>query len=56
MADLRNADLRNANLAYATLAGAQLGHANLTAIMWLQTTCPDGTNSDDDGNTCVNNL
>ncbi|MDQ1457883.1 MAG: hypothetical protein QOH28_3503 [Actinomycetota bacterium] len=56
MADLRNADLRNANLAYATLAGAQLGHANLTAIMWFQTTCPDGTNSDNDGNTCVNNF
>jgi uncharacterized protein YjbI with pentapeptide repeats len=56
MADLRNADLRNANVAFATLAGAQLRHANLTAVMWFQTTCPDGTNSDNDANTCVNNL
>jgi uncharacterized protein YjbI with pentapeptide repeats len=56
MANLRDADLQNANLAYATLAGAQLDHANLTAVIWLQTTCPDGTNSDDDGNTCVANL
>jgi uncharacterized protein YjbI with pentapeptide repeats len=56
MADLRNADLRNANLAFATLAGAQLRHAKLTAVMWFQTTCPDGTNSDNDANTCVNNL
>jgi uncharacterized protein YjbI with pentapeptide repeats len=56
MANLRHADLRNDNLTFATLAGAQLGHANLTAILWVETTCPDGTNSDNDSNTCVNNL
>jgi uncharacterized protein YjbI with pentapeptide repeats len=55
-ANLRNADLQGANLSFATLAGAQTRKANLTEIVWLQTTCPDGTNSDADGNTCINNL
>jgi hypothetical protein len=25
-------------------------------VFWLDTTCPDGTNSDNNGNTCENNL
>ena len=27
-----------------------------TGAIWSNTTCPDGTNSNNDGNTCVNNL
>jgi uncharacterized protein YjbI with pentapeptide repeats len=45
-ADLTNADLTNANL-----SGAVFG-----SITWNNTTCPDGTNSDDNGDTCENNL
>ena len=67
-ADLTNAmmydlDLRGANLTGADLTGADLaylntsyGPADLTGVTWSNTTCPDGTNSDNSGNTCVNNL
>ena len=53
---LRNADLSGARLSQATLLGADLSGANLTGITWLHTKCPDGTNSDDNGGTCVGNL
>ena len=47
-ADLDGADLRDAVLIDATLAGA-----NLTDVLWKNTICPDGTNSNDPGNsTC----
>ena len=36
--------------------GADLSDADLTNVVWYYTTCPDGTNSNDNGNTCVNNL
>jgi len=67
-ADLTNAmmydlDLRYANLTGADLTGADLaylntsyGPADLTGVTWSNTTCPDGTNSDNNGNTCMNNL
>jgi uncharacterized protein YjbI with pentapeptide repeats len=67
-ADLTNAmmydlDLRSSNLTGADLTGADLaylntsyGPADLTGVTWNNTTCPDGTNSDNNGNTCVNNL
>ena len=42
---------RGADLGYANLTGA-----NLDGVRWINTTCPDGTNSDDNGNTCENNL
>ena len=54
--DLSNADLSNANLRYAILYDADLTGADLTAVYWDDTTCPDGTNSDDNGDTCENNL
>ena len=40
-ADLRFADLRG---------------ANLNSVIWNYTICPDGTNSDDNGNACEDNL
>jgi hypothetical protein len=65
-ADLRYADLSNAylsgaeligaDLRYADLSGADLSNADLYGVTWYSTTCPDGTNSDDNGNTCENNL
>jgi uncharacterized protein YjbI with pentapeptide repeats len=64
--DLTGADLNNADLYLATLAGANLTDVNfdgsgvldgtdVTGATWSNTTCPDGTNSDNDGGTCVNN-
>jgi uncharacterized protein YjbI with pentapeptide repeats len=55
-ADLTDADLTNANLTDARLIGAHLAGATLTGIIWSHTTCPDGTNSNHDGNTCVGHL
>ena len=55
-ADLSNADLTSADLTYANLRDADLTGANLTDVYWDNTMCPDGTNSDDHGYTCVNNL
>jgi hypothetical protein len=68
--DLAGVNLSNTNLEDAvlpfTLAGANLtganvfhagiGETNLTGVTWSNTTCPDGTNSDSDGGTCINNL
>ena len=50
-ANLQGANLSNANLAGATSKGASLGGAT-----WSNTVCPDGTNSNADGNTCLGNL
>jgi uncharacterized protein YjbI with pentapeptide repeats len=53
---LSQANLTGANLTNAILTAADLSLATLTDVTWSNTTCPDGTNSDDDGGTCVNNL
>ena len=55
-ADLRFADLSDADLSDAYLYGSDLSNVDLTGVYWYGTTCPDGTNSDDNGNTCENNL
>ena len=61
-ADLSGADLRDAGLGYANLSNADLTGADLTGawnlwlVFWNDTTCPDGTNSNNNGNTCENNL
>ena len=54
--DLSGADLANANFTGADLTGADLTGAALNNATWHNTACPDGTNSDDDGGTCVNHL
>ena len=54
--NLTDADLTDANLTDADLTDADLSGATLTGITWSNTTCPDGTNSVDNGNTCVNDL
>jgi hypothetical protein len=55
-ADLAGADLSGFNLLDVNLTGANLSGANLSGVAWSNTTCPDGTNSNADGGTCVNNL
>lgn len=53
-ADLRYARLNGVDLSRADLTGARLGHASgLSSVIWSDTTCPDGTNSDANGGTCV---
>ena len=63
-ANLSNANLTGANLSGAVLAGVNFNGANLTGVdltgadltgvIWQNTICPDGTNSDAHGQTCVN--
>jgi uncharacterized protein YjbI with pentapeptide repeats len=50
------ASLQDANLSGANLTGAFLDDVELTGATWSHTICPDGTNSDNDFGTCVNNL
>ena len=54
-ANMEDANLHGANLTGANLTGANLHGATVTGAVWSNTTCPDGTNSDNDGGTCVNN-
>lgn len=62
--DLRSASFVGADLRYARLDGVDLTNADLTGADWRRstgagsavygnTTCPDGTNSDANGGTCV---
>jgi uncharacterized protein YjbI with pentapeptide repeats len=55
-ANLTNADVDFADLTGANLLNADMTNASLYAVIWQHTTCPDGTNSDNDGGTCENNL
>lgn len=60
-ADLRDADLSRSNfqmtdLTNANLTGADLTNAITRGAIWKNTTCPDGTNSDANGGTCVGTL
>jgi hypothetical protein len=50
-ADLTNAILTGANLAFANLCGANLTNADLTGVFYANTTCPDCTNSSENGDT-----
>lgn len=65
--DLTDAKLQGVNMTGAVLSGtnftgADLNNANMTnahltaATIWSNTTCPDGTNSNNDGDTCANDL
>ena len=59
--DLSGIDLTGVNLTGSIVHGVNLSDADLTGATfddtyWVNTICPDGTNSDDNENTCVNNL
>jgi hypothetical protein len=51
-ANLSGANLNSADLTGADLTGANLTGANLNKVVWSNTTCPDGSNSDSDGGSC----
>jgi hypothetical protein len=56
-ANLTQANLKGADLTQANLTGAQgMTSASLSGVVWNKTTCPDNTQSDQDGGTCLNNL
>jgi uncharacterized protein YjbI with pentapeptide repeats len=49
-----NSNFTNANFTNANLSGVTTSGVNtFTGAIWSNTTCPDGTNSDNDGNTCI---
>lgn len=56
---MANTNFTNVNFTGANLTGANLindtglGTATVTGVTWSNTTCPDSTNSDSDGGTCV---
>jgi uncharacterized protein YjbI with pentapeptide repeats len=53
-ADLRGARLDRVDLTMADLTGADLDRASgLASATWSATICPDGTNSDANGGSCV---
>jgi uncharacterized protein YjbI with pentapeptide repeats len=47
------ADLTGQDLTGANLTGADFTGATLSGVTWSNTTCPDGSNSDTDGGTCI---
>jgi uncharacterized protein YjbI with pentapeptide repeats len=51
-ANFHNADVDGANLTGANLTRAAFLGASLNGVLWSDTICPDGTNSDNDGGTC----
>ena len=56
-ANLDSADLTSVNFSNADLSGAALHGADLSGVTWSNTTCPDGTNTDTNGDgTCVGHL
>jgi len=55
-ANLTRANLNGANLTNANLVGANLKGAHVKDVIWSNTICPDGTNSDDNGGTCKGHL
>ena len=54
-ADLSHADLASAQLADDNLTGANFTGATGSGINWINSTCPDGTSANSDGNTCAGN-
>ncbi|GIJ36547.1 pentapeptide repeat-containing protein [Verrucosispora sp. WMMD703] len=55
-ADLRDAKLDHADFTNADLTGADLTGASIGGVVWRNTICPDGTNSDDNRHTCAGHL
>lgn len=51
-----NTNFANDNLKDAIFAGTDLSTANLSGVTWSNTLCPDQTNSDANGGTCIGHL
>lgn len=54
--DLANGNLSGANFTDADLDDSDLTNTDLSDVLWDNTTCPDGTNSNADRNTCADDL
>lgn len=52
-ANVSNANFTNVNLTGANLKGASFHGTTITGATWSNTICPNGTNSNNDGGTCV---
>ena len=55
-ATFNQTDLDDVEFSRSNLTGATFNQVDFTDVIWSATICPDGTNSDDNGNTCENNL
>jgi uncharacterized protein YjbI with pentapeptide repeats len=55
-ADMTLVVLTGANLQSTNLTNADLANAVLARAGWSNTTCPDGTNSNNNGGTCIGHL
>ena len=53
---LTDSDFRGSWFHFADLGNAGTDSADFSFAEWYRTTCPDGTNSENNGNSCVNNL
>lgn len=51
-----NTNFSNASFENTIFNNTNLSSANLTNTTWTNVTCPDGTNSDNNGNTCLGHL
>ena len=56
IADLSNANFTNAQLANSNFSGVDMSTVTITGATWSNVTCPDGSNSDSNGNTCAGHL
>jgi uncharacterized protein YjbI with pentapeptide repeats len=54
--DVDHTDFTGSDFTGADLDGANFSSTTLSGVTWDNTTCPDGTNSDADSGTCVNDL
>lgn len=54
--NFNGANLSHANFETADLTDADMNETNLEGVKWNNTTCPDGSNSNTNGNTCDGHL
>ena len=55
-ANLASSNFKGANFTGANLSGANLSNSNFGNVIWSSTTCPDTTNSNNDGGSCLGHL
>ncbi|HSX15670.1 MAG TPA: pentapeptide repeat-containing protein [Candidatus Saccharimonadales bacterium] len=53
---LTGTNLANVHFSNSVLSGTDLSGVTLTGATWSNTFCPDNTNSDDNGGTCIGHL
>jgi phospholipase C len=53
---LQGTNMQGDDLTNSNLTGAKLQGANVNKVIWSNTTCPDGTNSNTHGSTCVGHI